>query len=378
MKFCKNLQRIVDISDPAWAPYWTNYKMLKKLLKTFHSVVPFDEGNNNKMDLKIKCNCCESTTTEPSSRNDEITKLSSPANEYIAVIESASAKVEEMGKSPGEITFFKLLYGELYKTSEFFEQAQEEFTIREKRVQGGVEILKRPNSIMLNNDKWSFLAKSVYQLYKDLLLLEIYAIMTYCSFSKILKKHDKVTGFDTRNAFMANVVSKANFANYPRVLLMIKRCELLYDEVTKKLMAEGCPMCDDERLFISMVQRLNFQIMNKAEAEGGLDVQEEKQRRQIHVSSNNNYIETRTMAKSQHQSSKCTVMSSLRALVEENDEKICMCVSDEQDDDDTSIRHNKKTKNYNLQQSPHVNVSTKNNKRKDVAVFDDISKRSRS
>eukprot|EP00542_Grammatophora_oceanica_P003486 CAMPEP_0194063804 /NCGR_PEP_ID=MMETSP0009_2-20130614/81304_1 /TAXON_ID=210454 /ORGANISM="Grammatophora oceanica, Strain CCMP 410" /LENGTH=34 /DNA_ID= /DNA_START= /DNA_END= /DNA_ORIENTATION= len=33
MKFCKNLQQVVDISDPEWAPYWTNYKMLKKLIK---------------------------------------------------------------------------------------------------------------------------------------------------------------------------------------------------------------------------------------------------------------------------------------------------------------------------------------------------------
>jgi hypothetical protein len=29
MKFCKNLQRIVEISNPEWAPYWPNYKMLK-------------------------------------------------------------------------------------------------------------------------------------------------------------------------------------------------------------------------------------------------------------------------------------------------------------------------------------------------------------
>ena len=29
MKFCKNLQQIVDISDPEWAPYWTNYKLMK-------------------------------------------------------------------------------------------------------------------------------------------------------------------------------------------------------------------------------------------------------------------------------------------------------------------------------------------------------------
>ena len=29
MKFCKSLQRMMDISDPEWAPYYTNYKMLK-------------------------------------------------------------------------------------------------------------------------------------------------------------------------------------------------------------------------------------------------------------------------------------------------------------------------------------------------------------
>lgn len=29
MKFCKNLQRVAGISDPEWAPYWPNYKMLK-------------------------------------------------------------------------------------------------------------------------------------------------------------------------------------------------------------------------------------------------------------------------------------------------------------------------------------------------------------
>ena len=71
-------------------------------------------------------------------------------------------------------------------------------------------------------DRWSQLAKALYRFYKDLLLLENYAIMTYCSFSKILKKHDKNTGFVTREAFMKNVVSTANFTNYPTVANMIK------------------------------------------------------------------------------------------------------------------------------------------------------------
>ena len=29
MKFCKNLQRVADLSNPEWSPYWTDYKKLK-------------------------------------------------------------------------------------------------------------------------------------------------------------------------------------------------------------------------------------------------------------------------------------------------------------------------------------------------------------
>ena len=117
---------------------------------------------------------------------------------------------EELGKSPGEIAFFKLLHAEFKKVTHFFDKAQQEFTIREERVREGMEIMKKPNSIMVS-EKWSMLAKSIYRLYKDLLLLETFAIMTYCSFSKILKKHDKVTGHQTRAAFMSNVVNKVRW-----------------------------------------------------------------------------------------------------------------------------------------------------------------------
>lgn len=114
---------------------------------------------------------------------------------------SAEQCKEELGKSPGEIAFFKLLHTEFRKASYFFEKAQTEFEIREERVREGMNIMKQPNSILVN-EKWSMLAKSIFRLYKDLLLLETYAIMAYCSFSKILKKHDKVTGHNTRSAFM--------------------------------------------------------------------------------------------------------------------------------------------------------------------------------
>lgn len=175
---------------------------------------------------------------------------------------------EELGRSPGERAFFKLLHAELKKATHFFDKAQQEFAIREERVREGMEIMKQPNSIMVS-EKWSLLARSIFRLYKDLLLLETFAIMTYCSFSKILKKHDKVTGYNTRAAFMQNVVNKANFASYPMVLEMIARCERLYEDVSNRLVQEGKQLLyEDERLFINMISRLNEQVLNTEDGEG--------------------------------------------------------------------------------------------------------------
>ena len=173
-----------------------------------------------------------------------------------------------MGKSPGERAFFKLLHSEFKKASHFFDRATEEFTIREERVREGMDIMRKPNSIMVN-EKWGLMAKSIYRLYKDLLLLETFAIMTYCSFSKILKKHDKVTGYDTKNAFMANIVNKANFTHYPKVLSMISRCEKFYEEVSANLLKEGKEgLYEDERTFAihygSLIRTVHkmFQLFN--------------------------------------------------------------------------------------------------------------------
>jgi hypothetical protein len=171
-----------------------------------------------------------------------------------------------IGKSPGEIAFFKLLHSEFRKAEHFFERAMEEFTIREERVREGMSIMKQPNSIMLHA-KWSLMAKGIYRLYKDLLLLETFAIMAYCSFSKILKKHDKVTGYETRIAFMTNIVNKANFTHYPHVLEMISRCESLYEDVTGNLLQGGQEgLYEDERLFISMIHRLNEQVLGSEDS----------------------------------------------------------------------------------------------------------------
>merc|ERR1719464_652998 len=217
---------------------------------------------------------------------------------------------ESIGKSPGEIAFFKLLHSEFKKASHFFDRATEEFTIREERVREGMDIMRQPNSIMVN-EKWGFMAKSIYRLYKDLLLLETFAIMTYCSFSKILKKHDKVTGYETRNAFMSNIVNKANFTHYPNVLSMITRCERFYEEVSANLLREGKEgLYEDERLFINMIHRLNEQVLDSSDS---MKTENKKHTTQRRTACSN--VGTQISVRSDRLSPST---STLRNLVEEN------------------------------------------------------------
>jgi len=239
--------------------------------------------------------------------------------------DNQSPKKENIGTSPGERAFFKYLRAELNKATRFFERAKQELQIRDERVRDGIAIMKKPGSTMVT-EKWSAMAKAVYRLYKDMLLLELYAIMTYTSFSKILKKHDKNTGYDTRVKFMANVVNQANFTHYPDLLEMISDCEAKYEEVDKVLVTEGkstSALDEDERLFISMIHRFYGQIMDKAEAEGA-DVAGRKEslgRRQsmINASPNRNPGSGKT--------------SSLQLLIEENEANKSASLSDDADDD---------------------------------------------
>jgi len=348
MKFCKNLQRVVDISDPEWSPYWVNYKMLKKLIKELPSLVhPEDsadgsspaeqrdqaESNPDSSSAggSMKQDHGDQTAEGPagggghrqiSVGGSDVELVSAPSGQEDASGDGKvpASRAKAMERSPGEVAFFKLLHSELRKANQFFDKAEEEFGIREERVREGMEITKKPNSIMVN-DKWSLLAKSLYRLYKDLLLLETYAIMTYCSFSKILKKHDKVTRFDTRSAFMANVVNKANFTTYPKILAMITRCESMYEEVSQHLSREGQEgLCEDERLFINMIHRLNAQVMDTANAEGAPDLGDRKRILKgtpIHVTGKTTPPSPASSSRSAEETRR--VASSLRSLVEENE-----------------------------------------------------------
>jgi SPX domain protein involved in polyphosphate accumulation len=154
-----------------------------------------------------------------------------------------------LASSPREVAFFKLLHSEFQKICVFFHASHQELTIREERLQESIEILQKGIPQTANR---SSLGRSILSFRQDLCELETFCILNVCAFSKILKKHDKITGCATREAYIKSFVSKANFMNYHWLKRMIDRCELFYSQNRQ-------PAFDDERLFLSVVNQINRQ-----------------------------------------------------------------------------------------------------------------------
>eukprot|EP01032_Pedospumella_encystans_P012552 gene12552-14516_t len=193
MKFGKSLMRVVETSDPEWGPYWINYKFLKRKINE----IVEDKGGVRVADQM---------------------QVRSP---------------EELSKSNPP------------KLSIEFERIWEAF-----------KMLEDPEVIQDKNT-WTRLLMACVKFYKDVLLIENFAIMNYCGFSKILKKHDKMTGFKTREAFMRNVMNHQNFTHYPYIMELIKEAEVLFENIQK--MENVMPLQDEERLFIAAMRDLNHQ-----------------------------------------------------------------------------------------------------------------------
>ena len=187
MKFGKHLIKMIELSDPEWGPYWLNYKFMKKKINDI-----------------VKAHGAA--------------KVSDPASACNPLV---------ISQSPAEVEFFRLIRAELKKTSYHFSCAEKLCVIRHKRVKEAYLMLHDKN-ITYDKKTWTRLLMTCVKFYKDILLLENFAIINYCGFSKILKKHDKSTGYSTREAFMRNVMSHQNFTHYPDVLHLLQESEKLY------------------------------------------------------------------------------------------------------------------------------------------------------
>lgn len=197
MKFGKDLLRSVAVSNPEWAPFWMNYKILKKKIKAI-----VDESRKK--------------TTESSE-----------------IPEKQVSK--QFTRTRAEVGFFRSLKDELKKTSKFFVEAESNFNTRLTRLAASLEHVHKcrvDQSYARGRplkDLATRLMLACLYFYKDLLLLENFAIVNYCGFAKILKKHDRMTGLETRQRFMVNVVNKKPICSYPNTNRLFQEAELIFD-----------------------------------------------------------------------------------------------------------------------------------------------------
>lgn len=230
MKFGKNMIQVVELSDPEWGPFWINYKYLKKKIK-------------HAKDPKSKADC----------EGDDLS------------IEKSATTVSNLAQDAREVEFFKILHQEVTKASDFFARLEALCEIRKTNVTKAFNMVngyrkllgteKAKVSGMCDSGSWGRLLSSCVQFYKDVLLVENFAIMNYCAVSKILKKHDKLTGTKTREPFMRNVMSQQNFTHYPGVMDLLRSAEGLFDSING--MDSVMPINDEERIFIAAMRDLN-------------------------------------------------------------------------------------------------------------------------
>ena len=240
MKFGRNLKTIVALSDPEWGPYWMNYNYLKRKIKR-----------------EITTSSNSSSSSSSSSSNSSSSNSSSTSNDNGEKDDgNPQIVIDQLLKSSAEVEFFRMLRDELKKTGDFYQQAEEIFRIRHQRVHAAFEMLKaNPNASDKNT--WTRLLTACVKFYRDVLMMENYCIMNYCGFSKILKKHDKATGFRTRDPFMYNVMGSQSFTEYHSIQELLLVSEKLFTEIQQ--MEHCMPLQEEERLFIEAIRELNRQ-----------------------------------------------------------------------------------------------------------------------
>lgn len=77
----------------------------------------------------------------------------------------------------------------------------------------------------------NIIIKAIEAFHEKLILMEHYCAMNYIGLVKILKKHDKLTGFDTKQAFISKVVNTKSFASYKALLELMNNIQSLFMKI---------------------------------------------------------------------------------------------------------------------------------------------------
>jgi hypothetical protein len=102
---------------------------------------------------------------------------------------------------------------------------------RLRRMEVAVGLISQKEYANTGTDYCRKLMQGCVNFYKDVLLLEDFAMTNYTAVSKCLKKHDKISGFHTREKFMANVMSKQPFSWCPHIHDMLGLVEGIFQKL---------------------------------------------------------------------------------------------------------------------------------------------------
>ncbi|CAI5726169.1 unnamed protein product [Peronospora effusa] len=184
MKFGKGLLHEILQSNAEWAPFWLNYKALKKRIKV-------------------------------------VTRAAHHA-----------ANQRDISESELEVAFFRDLQTELKKISLFFAAEEKRCSFRYQQLRSVLKVLKqkRGNIDAFESQRLMF---AFVHFYRECIRLENFAVINYQGFSKILKKHDKMTGYHTRSKYMRRKVNLSSFSSYPSLLQILSSTEEMFHEVER-------------------------------------------------------------------------------------------------------------------------------------------------
>ncbi len=214
MKFGKKIAEAAALSTAlVESRCWLDYKLLKKVLKTFDHVLPQADGTSASSPGGPGPHTLSTKRSSPNATT--ISRSNLPMSQTGARGTDENAQNQGMENSTNERRFFIALKRELQKvTSVYLKLEQRELSefvefivpLRERNRSSTVN----PNGVAVSPDDLG----KLLVLHERLLLLRNFAVLNYIGFTKILKKHDKLTGFETRDKYMLKIVDEQPFTRH--------------------------------------------------------------------------------------------------------------------------------------------------------------------
>merc|ERR1712032_1418966 len=112
---------------------------------------------------------------------------------------------------------------------------------------------------ILTQEKKNALISNIVNIHRRLLLLRNFAVLNHIGFTKILKKHDKLTGFETRGKYMINLVNSQPFSTHNTLQRVLSFVMDEYRDFTTYENGSDLEEHNNKELFLEIMQKVRQQ-----------------------------------------------------------------------------------------------------------------------